>query len=492
VFTRRSLSRSLFCSSALLALSLVLLFNPAAATPSCTTISPTGAAAFDWFGFSVGTAGDVNGDGYADVFVGAKFNDAGGTNAGRAYVYHGGPGADAVADLVLTGAAADDEFGHSVGTAGDFNGDNYADVIVGAPSNDAGGTNAGRAYVYFGGPGADAVADLILTGASAGDQFGCSVATAGDVNGDGYDDVIVGAMLNDAGGTDAGRAYVFFGGPGADAVADLTLTGAAAGDRFGGSVGTAGDVNGDNRADLIVGAPFNGAGGSFAGRAYVFYGGPLADAVADLTLTAEAAGDEFGVSVGTAGDVNGDGFADVIVAGYLHDSGVGRAYVFYGGPLADSNPDLTLTGEAPGDQFGASVGTVGDVNRDGFADVFVGAHGNDACGAEAGRVYVFFGGPLADATADLSYCGEAGDKFGLSAGVAGMVKGNGVPSLIVGGYLNDAGGTEAGRAYVIPLGAPVPAVAPSGMLLLAGFTAAAAGLLLRSSSRVAQADDYSV
>ena len=151
---------------------------------------------------------------------------------GRAYVYYGGPGADAVADLTLTGEAAGDLFGYSVSGAGDVNGDGYADVIVGAYSDDAGGSDAGRAYVYFGGPGADAVADLTLTGAAASDWFGWSVSGAGDVNGDGYADVIVGGHSDDAGGMDAGRAYVYFGGPGADAVADLTLTGAAAGDRL--------------------------------------------------------------------------------------------------------------------------------------------------------------------------------------------------------------------------------------------------------------------
>ena len=200
------------------------------AISSRTLFAPTGAAASDFFGSSVGTAGDVNGDGYADVIVGANGNDAGGLNAGRAYVYYGGPAADAVADLTLTGAAAGDFFGYSISGAGDVNGDGYADVIVGAYANDAGGADAGRAYVYFGGPSADATADLTLTGAAAGDNFGISVGTAGDVNGDGYADVIVGALLNDAGGVDAGRAYVYYGGPGPDAAADLTLTGAAAGD----------------------------------------------------------------------------------------------------------------------------------------------------------------------------------------------------------------------------------------------------------------------
>ena len=240
-------------TAALFVLCVLLATQPAAAISIRTVIAPTGEGAGDNFGYSVSGAGDVNGDGYADVIVGAYLNDAAGSNVGRAYVYYGGPGADAVADLTLTGEAAGDLFGYSVSGAGDVNGDGYADVIVGAYSDDGGGLDAGRAYVYFGGPGADAVADLTLTGAAAGDWFGWSVSGAGDVNGDGYADVIVGGHLDDAGGMDAGRAYVYFGGPGADAVADLTLTGAAAGDQFGISVAGAGDVNGDGYADVIVG-----------------------------------------------------------------------------------------------------------------------------------------------------------------------------------------------------------------------------------------------
>ena len=113
--------------------------------------------------------------------------------------------------MTLLGAAAGDNLGRSVAGAGDVNGDGYADVIVGAPTT-RGGADAGAAYVYFGGPGADDVADLTLLGAAAGDYFGCAVAGAGDVNGDGYGDVIVGAYGNDAGGAAAGRAYVYFGG----------------------------------------------------------------------------------------------------------------------------------------------------------------------------------------------------------------------------------------------------------------------------------------
>jgi len=455
----------LACAVLLVAFVSAITATPAHAISSRTLFAPTGAAAGDNLGLSACTAGDVNGDGYADVIVGAPFNDAGGTDAGRAYVYYGGPGADAIADLVFTGAAADDRLGYSVSTAGDVNGDGYADVIVGAQNNDAGGANAGRAYVFYGGPGADAIADLVFTGAAADDRLGYSVSTAGDVNGDGYADVIVGAQNNDAGGANAGRAYVYYGGPGADATADLILTGATAGDLLGCSVATAGDVNGDGYADVIVGGYANDAGGANAGRAYVYYGGPGADAVADWTLTGAAAGDYFGFSVSGAGDVNGDGYADVVVGAYLNDTGgadAGRAYVFYGGYPADVTADLVLTGAVASDYFGTSVGRAGDVNGDGYADVIVGAPSNDAGGTNAGRVYVYLGGTSPDATADVTLTGGPNDYgFGISVGAAGDANRDGHDDVVIGAWNNNVGGADAGRAYVTAI-YPYEVLSPNG------------------------------
>ncbi|HRQ53432.1 MAG TPA: integrin alpha [Ignavibacteriaceae bacterium] len=412
----------------------------------------TGAAAGDLFGFSVSTAGDVNGDGYSDVIVGAYANDAGGSNAGRAYIYFGGSVMNNTADVILTGVAAADFFGFSVSLTGDVNGDGYSDVIVGAYNNDAGGNNAGRAYIYYGGSTMDNTADLILTGAAANDLHSRSVSSAGDVNGDGYSDVIVGAQSNDAGGSNAGRAYIYFGGPAMNNIADVILTGAAANDLFGISVSTAGDVNGDGYSDVVVGAQQNDAGGNNAGRSYIYFGGSVIDDIADVILTGEAADDYFGTSVSSAGDVNGDGYSDVLVGANLNDAGgidAGRAYLYLNSLTGLDIPDEFFTGAAANDWFGYSVSTAGDVNGDGYDDVIVGANFNDAGGADAGRAYIYFCGPGMNNTADVILtAGASGDNFGYSVSTAGDVNGDGYDDVIVGANFNDAGGTDAGRAYI--------------------------------------------
>jgi len=412
----------------------------------------TGAAAGDVFGFSVASAGDVNGDGYSDIIIGAYLNDAGGADAGRAYIYFGGAIINNVADVILTGHAATDLFGYSVAGAGDVNGDGYSDVIVGAYGSDSGATNAGRAYLFLGGSSMNNVADVTFTGVGANDNFGFSVAGAGDVNGDGYADVIVAAHRNDAGGVDAGRAYVYFGGSSMDNTVDVTLTGAAAGDQFGVSVASAGDVNGDGFADVIVGGFLNDTGGTDAGRAYIFHGGGSMDNIADVTLTGAAAGDFFGFSVASARDVNGDGYSDVIVGAYLNDAGgadAGQAYLYLGGPSMDNTADATFTGAAAGDFFGVSVASAGDVNGDGYPDIIIGAQWNDAGGADAGRAYVYLGGNSVDNIADAIFTGTAAiNRFGRSVASAGDVNNDGYGDIIVGAYLNDDGGADAGKAYL--------------------------------------------
>ncbi len=360
--------------------------------------SDQGEAASDAFGKSVASAGDVNGDGYDDVIVGAYGNSDGGSMAGEAYVYHGSSsGLSASPDWVDQGETAGDYFGASVAAAGDVNGDGYADVIVGVPNDDDGGTQAGKAYLYsYGLPVTlSNNEDWSDQGEAANDYFGESVAAAGDVNGDGYADVIVGAYSNDGGGNNAGEAYVYYGSSsGLSATPDWSDQGEAADDKFGFSVAAAGDVNGDGYDDVIVGAYYNDGGGSAAGEAYVYHGSSSGlSATPDWADQGEAASDWFGKCVAAAGDVNSDGYDDVIVGAIYNDGGgsaAGEAYVYHGSSSGlSASPDWSDQGEAVSDRFGVSVASARDVNGDGYADVIVGARYNDGGGMNAGEAYVY-------------------------------------------------------------------------------------------------------
>lgn len=388
---------------------------------------------FDSFGNSVSSAGDVNGDGYDDIIVGAHGYTSPNFNKGRAYIYFGGPAMDNKADVTLDGEAALHYFGFSVSAAGDVNGDGYADVIVGAYGHTV---YAGRAYIFYGGAAMDNIADKVLDGEAANNYFGQSVSTAGDVNGDGFSDVIVGAYGNTS---STGRAYIYYGGSNMNTAADVTMSGQAAFDQFGVSVSTAGDVNGDGYSDVIVGAFGNS---SNAGRTYIYYGGAAMNNVADLTMSGEAANHYFGVSVSTAGDVNGDGYSDVIIGAYSYGSSVGRAYLFYGGAAMDNSVDVAMTGEGSGNWFGVSVATAGDLNGDGYSDVVVGAFGY---ANNSGRAYVYFGGTRMDNTADKTLTGEQVSNFGYSVSSAGDVNGDGYSDLLIGGKGFNSG---TGRVYL--------------------------------------------
>src|SRR5882672_9132954 len=191
-------SRQCRTAAGLLAMLLAILPISALALSSTTLVTLTQTAVNDRFGYSVSGAGDLDGDGYSDVIVGAYLHDNVAPDDGAAYVYFGSSTPNASPDITLRGSPTLSEvFGYSVSSGGDVNHDGYPDLIVGAPGDNAGGSGAGRAFVFFGGPFMDDVADWTLTGA-AGDGFGASVSSAGDVNGDGYADVIVGAPYSNA------------------------------------------------------------------------------------------------------------------------------------------------------------------------------------------------------------------------------------------------------------------------------------------------------
>ena len=334
------------------------------------------------FGESVSGIGDINLDGYGDLIVGAPGDDTvNGTNSGSATIFSG---QDASILFVLLGDSAGDAFGTSVHRAGDVNNDGTPDFIVGAPMNDMNGGNSGSAFVYSG---VDASELYALHSFSSGDNLGNSVAAAGDVDQDGFDDVIVGLEKSDPSGTSSGSAYVYSG---FDGSLLRVFTGEGQNNLLGCCVGGAGDINLDGYADLIVGASGATPNGILkAGRATVFSG---FDGDILFEFDGQEIGEALGSSVASAGDPNSDGFLDLIVGAPRSDpngASSGRAVVYLG---TTGEVLYSLDGVSGGHGLGQSVDGLGDVNADGFDDLIVGA--SASAGVYSGRSIFLAGDTL--------------------------------------------------------------------------------------------------
>ncbi len=404
---------------------------------------------------SWGTKLDFNGDGCADVAVGADYDFT--TGPGHVFLYPGSiSGLPATPTITLTGPSNGSYFGYSLSSAGDMNGDGYADLVVGA----YGVTGAaGSVYVYLGGPTGLATTAAVTIGGpdGAGGSFGSSVASAGDLNGDGYADIVVGVP---GAISFTGKAYVYFGGPevgqaGFAPTPGLTLTNpsGATYSSFGRAVAGAGDVNGDGYGDIVVGA-YQTA--SLTGGAYLYLGGPNVPAdggvAAPTALAGASANSTFGYSVAGAGDVNGDGYADVVVGGYYISTNTGEAYVYYGGASSPLGTFTLLHGLATETQFGESVASAGDVNGDGYTDVLIGA---PLTGSSIGAVYLYPGTAAGVSTAPTtSPAGPdptppgavAQGDFGQAVASAGNITCQTYPAIIVGAP--SSGSTLSGEAFV--------------------------------------------
>ncbi len=419
-------------------------------------------------GIAVSSAGDFDGDGLHDVLIGASheiFHDGEDGLPGDAYLVLGSdalaPVIDlATADVHFEGVFPRDGAGHSASPAGDVNGDGLHDLLIGAPSTYW--PIPGETYLVLGraAPAANFLletADTRIQGVANQGWAGISVSGACDVNGDGFSDILIGAPSTFGGGS-AGEAFLLYGAPALPATvslanADIGFSGRFVEDAFGTNVSCAGDINGDGYADLMVGADYASPNGLFpgdpqartrAGETYLVYGGPaLPSSIgwndADVTFEGTDPFDFSGSSVSGAGDVDGDGFADILIA-----DASAAAHLVYGGPALPATVDLAdadvriEAGPLPG-STGARVSGAGDFDGDGFADIFVGPTNLLIRGSDTLP-------PVIDvAMAALQLVGPSS-----SVGHAGDVDGDGFSDILVGNPLAMPGGTSnAGDARLV-------------------------------------------
>jgi hypothetical protein len=410
-----------------------------------------GEAAGDMAAAHLGGVGDVNGDGFDDISVGAWFNDAAFRDAGAAYIVFGPVPAGAFslsyADIRISGEAAEDNLGRTV-SAGDINGDGYGDVFTSSMGEDSGGRNAGAVYLLHGpleGPWNLADAQAKIVGEAEGDNL-LRAIVAGDLDSDGTDDYLLGSPGEATYGSHTGAAYVWLGAPSGSvdlADAHAKLHGIAPGDMAGAFLVGPGDLNGDGHDDVIIGDDKGSHGGDLRGSAYVIHG-PITAQTSRLTAASGAMffGPRDNAQAGKvawAGDLTGDGSDDWLTAAF--GDGGGLAWVFDGGLEGELNGnDAAAIGD-----IGLDDATgVGDVNGDGQDDLLIGHRGES---------FLFFGplgGAFGQRHVDVHFPAEEDDDdAGWRVSPAGDTNADGLADFLIGARSEDTAGSGAGAAYLI-------------------------------------------
>jgi hypothetical protein len=390
------------------------------------------------------------------------------------------------ADARLYGLTDYDHAGIAITGGGDVNGDGYGDILIGADGNDINGNSSGIAYLVQGPISGDinlqTASQARFYGGNIRDYAGCSVEFAGDVNNDGFEDVWIGAYQQDSGDTDAGATYLLTGPLNGDIYldtdAELIVTGSTLQDYAGYAIAGNGDFNGDGEIDAIIGAYNEGSNGSGSGATYIVTG-PLSSTMtgssngvlslqnAFASFYGENHSDFSGYDVDFAGDVNGDGMNDVLIGAYGEDTGsngAGAVYLILGSTTGNTGQSLLLadgfyTGEGLNHFAGRNISSAGDFNGDGYADFIIGATGEDTNSTAAGAAYIFFGdgsstsslyGTVDLSDAPLKYIGETGSNYaGRDVSAAGDVNGDGNDDLIIGSPGESSNVFGAGAAYLI-------------------------------------------
>jgi len=338
---------------------------------------------------------------------------------------------DSVADLIFHEVGGE-YFGGPIVFIPDFNGDGFSDILIG----DGSYLNyAGKVYIYLGGSLMDNQADWTRQGEAEWIYYtGGNISSLDDLNGDGYSDIIIGSGLYPGKPDYRGNIQIYFGGAPPDTIYDVSIGGAHTNDYFGSCLSGAGNFNGDGCCDILVGAP----GRNYA---HIYFGGAIIDAIPDVLIIGDPFFDRyFGSSVACAGDVNGDGYDDVIIGDWAAYGYLGWVQLFLGGPNMDSKPDLFLIGWHEASAFGTSVASAGDVNGDGWPDIITGEWDGQF---EAGAIELFLGSAHINYTADW-LCGGVG----YSVDGAGDVNGDGYDDLITSSVTRPFTHVATGRVYI--------------------------------------------
>ncbi|MEP3891412.1 MAG: hypothetical protein ABJN69_13215 [Hellea sp.] len=467
----------------------------------------------DFSGGAISSAGDINSDGFDDILIGARSANPNGNNSGESYIVFGQASGfgdslelsslNGTNGFVINGIEANDRSGTSVSSAGDVNGDGFDDFLIGAPGAIPNNLYSIKSYVVFGQAGGfGASLDLstingtngfVINGMETYDASGITVSAAGDVNGDGFDDILIGAIAGNTNGSLSGDSYVVFGqasgfGTSIDVSAldgtnGFTLNGIDQFDFSGSSISSAGDVNGDGFDDILIGSSSAGPGQNARGESYVVFGQAGAFA-ANLELSSLNGTNGFVINgvdasdsaghVSSAGDINGDGFDDILIGASGADpngSQSGESYIVFGQTSSfGASLDLSslngingfvINGIDAEDRSGGAVSSAGDVNGDGLDDILIGANGADPNGSDSGESYIIFGQVSGfGASFDLSslngsngfiingiddYDGSSGSRVSS----AGDINGDGFDDILIGASGADPNGNRSGESYVI-------------------------------------------